>query len=126
MPLLNKFRNIALLSRSYHMKPQINSLANCLVDLRSDTVTKPCIGMRQAMKEADVGDDVFQEDKTVLELEQKMAEITQKDDGLFVLSGTMGNLLSILSHCGRRGAEIIVGNNSHIFTYEQANIAQIN
>ncbi|KAB7495704.1 putative low-specificity L-threonine aldolase 2 [Armadillidium nasatum] len=124
MPLLNKFRNIALLSKSYHMKPQINPLANCLVDLRSDTVTKPCIGMRQAMKEADVGDDVFQEDKTVLELEQKMAEMTQKDDGLFVLSGTMGNLLSILSHCGRRGAEIIVGNNSHIFTYEQANMAQ--
>ena len=94
------------------------------VDLRSDTITKPTPAMRQAMAEAEVGDDVFGEDPTVNRLEQTAADLTGKPAALFVASGTMGNLVSQLSWCGR-GDEMILGDQSHIFFYEQGGSAAI-
>jgi len=95
-----------------------------LIDLRSDTVTRPTDGMRQAMAVARVGDDVFEEDPTVNELEARMAEFLGKDAGLFVASGTMGNLVAMLAHAGR-GDEIILGNLSHTFLYEAGGCAAL-
>ncbi len=87
------------------------------IDLRSDTVTLPSDAMRRAMASAEVGDDVMREDPTVNRLEALAAEMLGKEAGLFVWSGTMGNLTSVLAHCGR-GDELIVGDNAHIFMYE--------
>ena len=70
-----------------------------VVDLRSDTVTKPTLAMRQAMAEAEVDDDVLGMDPTVNRLQHRLAEICGKEDALFVASGTMGNLISVLVHC---------------------------
>ncbi|XP_013106872.1 uncharacterized protein LOC106086664 [Stomoxys calcitrans] len=95
------------------------------VDIRSDTVSLPSEEMRQAMFEAAVGDDVYGEDPTVLELEEKSAAIFEKEAGLFVPTGTMANLLAIMVHCHRRGAEAICGDNSHTFLYEQGGAAQL-
>jgi len=78
------------------------------IDLRSDTVTRPTDEMRRAMYEAEVGDDVFEEDPTVRELEELSAERLGKEAGLFVASGTMGNLVSLLTHLGR-GEEALIG-----------------
>jgi threonine aldolase len=89
-----------------------------IVDLRSDTVTQPTQAMRRAMAEADVGDDVFGEDPTVNRLEEMGARLFDKESALFVASGTMGNLVSLMAHCGR-GDEIILGDQSHTFFYEQ-------
>ena len=89
-----------------------------MIDLRSDTVTTPTDEMREAMKSAPVGDDVFEEDPTVMKLEKRSAEIMGKEKGLFVSSGTMGNLVAILTHCGR-GDELLVARGAHIFQYEQ-------
>ena len=72
-----------------------------MIDLRSDTVTQPSQEMRRAMAAAEVGDDVFGEDPTVNALEQRAATLLGKDGGLFVVSGTMGNLVSMLAHLGR-------------------------
>jgi len=83
------------------------------VDLRSDTVTKPTPDMRQAMYEAEVGDDVYREDPTVNRLEALAAELTGKEAGLFVLSGTMGNQVAVLAHTNR-GDEVICEAESHI------------
>lgn len=94
------------------------------IDLRSDTVTQPTPKMRRAMAEAEVGDDVFGEDPTVRRLERLGAERLGKEAGLFVTSGTMGNLASILTHCGR-GDEVILGDNSHTFNYEQGGMAAL-
>jgi threonine aldolase len=94
------------------------------IDLRSDTVTHPTPEMRRAMAEAKVGDDVFGEDPTVNRLEALAASKLEKEDALFVASGTMGNLVSILTHCGR-GDEVILGDNSHTFNYEQGGIASL-
>ena len=88
-------------------------------DLRSDTVTKPCIDMRRAMADAEVGDVVYADDPSVNHLEASLAERLGKDAGLFVPSGTMSNLASMLAHCGR-GEEVIVGHDYHIATYEAA------
>jgi len=88
------------------------------VDLRSDTVTLPTPNMRRAMAAADVGDDVFGEDPTVIRLEEMAAERMGKESALFVASGTMANLVSQLSHC-QRGDEMILGDQSHMFFYEQ-------
>ncbi|MEC9484262.1 MAG: low-specificity L-threonine aldolase [Candidatus Izemoplasma sp.] len=88
-----------------------------MIDFRSDTVTKPTVKMRQAMANAIVGDDVYQDDPTINELERLAAQITGKEAALFVTSGTMGNQLSIMTHT-KRGDEIIVGAHSHIKTYE--------
>jgi len=89
------------------------------VDLRSDTVTRPSPEMRQAIAEARVGDDVFDDDPTVKELEELAAEITGQEAGLFVASGTMGNEVAILTHT-QRGDEAIVEFDSHIYNYETA------
>ncbi len=95
-----------------------------LVDLRSDTITKPTPAMRRAMAEAEVGDDVFGEDPTVNRLEEMAAERLGKEAGLFVVSGTMGNLVSLLAQCGR-GDEVILGDQAHTFYYEQGGIAAL-
>jgi threonine aldolase len=87
------------------------------VDLRSDTVTLPTPAMRQAMYEAELGDDVMGEDPTVNRLEALAAEKVGKEAALFVASGTMGNLVSILTHC-RRGDEVIMGDQAHTFVFE--------
>jgi threonine aldolase len=92
------------------------------IDLRSDTVTQPTPAMRQAMAEAPVGDDVYGEDPTVNRLQEMAAERMGKEEGLFVASGTMGNLAGILSHC-QRGDEAIVGNKAHTFLFEAGGIS---
>lgn len=94
------------------------------IDLRSDTVTVPTAEMRQAMARADVGDDVFGEDPTVRRLEDMAAQRMGKEAGLFVPSGTMGNLVAVLSHCGR-GDEVILGDRSHTFLSEAGGVAAL-
>src|SRR5215207_6528192 len=88
-----------------------------IIDLRADTVTRPTTAMRDAMAAADVGDDVFGDDPTVNELERRSAERVGKEAAIFVPSGTMGNLASLLAHCPR-GREVIVGDEAHIYHYE--------
>ncbi|KAI4338625.1 hypothetical protein MLD38_023661 [Melastoma candidum] len=95
------------------------------VDLRSDTVTKPTESMRAAMAAAEVDDDVLVNDPTAFRLESEMARITGKEAALFVPSGTMGNLISVLVHCEIRGSEVILGDNSHIHIYENGGISTI-
>ncbi|XP_036408801.1 threonine aldolase 1 [Megalops cyprinoides] len=95
------------------------------VDLRSDTVTKPGPAMRQAMAEAQVGDDVFGEDPTVNELQRQAADIFGMEAALFVPSGTMSNLIAVMVHCRERGDEMIVGDLSHLHIYEQGGSAQL-
>lgn len=90
-----------------------------VVDLRSDTVTQPTPEMRRAMAEAEVGDDVFGEDPTVNRLEALAAERLGKEAGLFVVSGTMGNQVSLMAQT-QRGDEVILDESSHIFNYEVA------
>lgn len=87
------------------------------IDLRSDTVTKPTDEMREAMFNAEVGDDVYGDDPTVIELEEYAAKLVGKEAALFVPSGTFGNQLCLLTHC-RRGDEVIVGDDSHIVVHE--------
>ncbi|WP_455374423.1 low-specificity L-threonine aldolase [Limibacillus halophilus] len=87
------------------------------IDLRSDTVTQPSEGMRQAMLEAEVGDDVYGDDPTVSALEKEGAKLLGKEAGLFVPSGTQSNLTALLTHCGR-GEEYLVGEAYHSFGYE--------
>ncbi|MBO8155711.1 MAG: low-specificity L-threonine aldolase [Bacillaceae bacterium] len=93
-----------------------------MIDLRSDTVTKPTDAMRKASYEAEVGDDVYGEDPTVNKLEEKAAEILGKEAALFVTSGTQGNQIAVLTHC-QPGNEIILEANAHIFLYEGAAIS---
>lgn len=95
-----------------------------IVDLRSDTVTKPTPVMWAAMANAEVGDDVYGEDPTVNKLEAMAAERMGKEAALFVVSGTMGNLTALLAHC-RRGDEAIIGDKSHTFLYEQGGMAAL-
>src|SRR5512147_1732440 len=92
------------------------------IDLRSDTVTKPTPEMREAMANAEVGDDVYGDDPTVNRLQEMAAEITAQESGLFVASGTMGNLSAVLAHC-QRGDEVILGNKAHTFLYEAGGIS---
>ena len=92
------------------------------IDLRSDTVTKPTVEMREAMFRAEVGDDVYGEDPTVIELERLGARMTGKAAGLFVASGTMGNQVAVMSHT-QRGDEVICEAESHIYYYEVAGMA---
>lgn len=94
------------------------------IDLRSDTVTKPTPEMREAMAEAEVGDDVYGDDPTVNKLQEKAAEMLGKEAALFVPSGTMGNLLALLVHCSR-GEEVIVGDKSHIYVNEAGGMAAL-
>ena len=94
-------------------------MSDRVIDLRSDTVTKPSLQMRQAMAAADVGDDVFMEDPTVNRLQERAAEIFAREAGLFVPSGSMGNLVSILAQT-RPGEEVICEAAGHVYNYEMA------
>lgn len=97
-----------------------------IVDLRSDTVTLPSQAMLNSVLSAAVGDDVMGEDPTVLELERFMAEKFGKERGLFLPTGTMANLVALLSHCDKtRAAEIIIGSGSHINLWEGGNASSI-
>jgi threonine aldolase len=95
-----------------------------VIDLRSDTVTRPTPAMRQAMAEAQVGDDVFGDDPTVNRLQAVAAEMLGKEAALFVPSGTMGNLAAVLSHC-HRGDEILLGDQCHTAMYEAGGVAAL-
>jgi threonine aldolase len=94
------------------------------IDLRSDTVTLPSPAMRAAMAAADLGDDVYGEDPTVNTLEKLAADMTGMEAALLVSSGTMGNLASLLAHC-QRGQEVILGDESHIFQYENGSASAL-
>jgi len=87
------------------------------IDLRSDTVTQPSPEMKQAMMNAELGDDVLGDDPTVLRLQEMAAEVTGKEAALFVSSGTQGNLVAMMTHCPR-GREVILGENAHILFFE--------
>ena len=95
-----------------------------VIDLRSDTVTKPSPAMRRAMAEAEVGDDVYLEDPTVNRLQNRAAEIFDREAGLFVPSGSMGNLVSIMAQTSR-GQEVICEAAGHIYNYEMASMSAI-
>lgn len=88
-----------------------------MIDLRSDTVTRPTPRMRAAMATAQVGDDVFNDDPTVRRLQEEVAERAGMEAGLFVPSGTQSNLIALMSHC-ERGDEYIVGQTAHTYRYE--------
>ena len=94
------------------------------IDLRSDTVTQPTPAMRQAMAQAVVGDDVYKEDPTIIRLQEMAAAKTGKEAGLFVPSGTMGNLIGVLAHC-QRGDEVILGDKAHTFLYEAGGVSAL-
>jgi threonine aldolase len=93
-----------------------------IVDLRSDTVTRPTPAMRDAMMRAEVGDDVFGDDPTVNALQERVAALLGKEAALFVSSGTQGNLAAVMSHC-QRGDEVICGQQSHTYRYEAGGAA---
>jgi len=95
-----------------------------IIDLRSDTVTQPSKEMRQAMMWAEVGDDVYGEDPSINKLENLAAEMLGKEAGLFVASGTMGNLIAVLSHT-RPGDEVLLEAESHLYYYETGGVAAI-
>jgi threonine aldolase len=95
-----------------------------MIDLRSDTVTKPTPAMREAMAKAVVGDDVYGDDPTINQLQELAAAKLGKQAGLFVPSGTMGNLAGILAHCAR-GDEVIMGQRSHTFLHEGGGISTL-
>ena len=102
--------------------PSIAGTQSAIVDLRSDTVTRPTPEMRRAMAEAEVGDDVYGEDPTINRMEQRAAEIFQREAAIFVPSGTMGNQIAIKIHT-KPGQEIICEERAHIFNYEMAMLA---
>ena len=99
-------------------------MAGTIIDLRSDTVTKPSAEMRRAMAEAEVGDDVFIEDPTINRLQQRAAQVFGREAGLFVPSGTMGNLTCIISHT-RPGQEVICEAAGHIYNLEMASMSAV-
>lgn len=94
------------------------------IDLRSDTVTQPTPAMREAMAQAQVGDDVYGEDPSINRLQELAAERLGKEAALFVPSGTMGNLAAVLAHC-TRGDEVILGNKAHTFLYEAGGVSAL-
>ena len=94
------------------------------IDLRSDTVTHPSPAMRRAMAEAEVGDDGWGEDPTVNRLQERVAGMLDKEAAVFMPSGTMANLASVLAHC-QRGEEIVVGDQSHIYLYEYGSVSAL-
>lgn len=100
------------------------SFEDGLIDLRSDTVTRPTPAMRAAMVSAELGDDVFGDDPTVIRLQEMAAAMTGQADALFVASGTMANLVAILTHCPR-GTEAIVGSQSHMYLNEVGGMAAL-
>src|SRR4051794_17993969 len=106
-------------TKSEHME---RTHAAAIVDLRSDTVTKPTPEMRRAMAEAEVGDDVYGEDPTINKLEKHAAEIFAREAAIFVPTGTMGNQIAIKLHT-QPGQEIICEERAHIFNWEMASLA---
>src|SRR5215210_6893604 len=94
------------------------------IDLRSDTVTKPSLEMRRAMADAVVGDDVFMEDPTLNKLQARAAEVFGKEAGLFVPSGSMGNLTCVMAHT-RPGQEVICESNGHVYNYEMGAMSAV-
>jgi threonine aldolase len=92
------------------------------LDFRSDTVTQPCEAMRSAMANAPVGDDVYGDDPTVLDLERHVADVMGKESALYVSSGTQSNLLGILAHC-QRGDEYLCSQHAHLYKYEAGGAA---
>src|SRR6266478_4226714 len=104
--------------------PEVSKIPAGVVDLRSDTVTRPTAEMRRAMAEADVGDDVYGEDPTVNRLERRAAEIFGKDAALFVPTGCMGNLIAIRVWT-HHGDEVICEERSHVNLYELASMSAI-
>jgi threonine aldolase len=97
-------------------------MTQAVVDLRSDTVTKPTPAMRRAMYEAEVGDDVYREDPTVNRLQERAAEVFAREAALFVASGTMGNQAALKVH-GRPGQEVICEARAHIYNFEMGTLA---
>ena len=95
-----------------------------MIDFRSDTVTMPTPAMRKAMAEAEVGDDVYGEDPTVNALERRAAEMVGMEASIFVSSGTQGNLVALLTHCGR-GDEFIAGQRAHCYRSEAGGAAAL-
>lgn len=95
-----------------------------MIDLRSDTVTKPTKEMREAAYHAEVGDDVYGEDPSVNKLEEEAAAVLGKEAALFVTSGTQGNQIAVLTHC-RPGQELILEADSHIFYYESGAVSAL-
>ena len=93
-----------------------------IIDLRSDTVTLPTKEMHEAISNAELGDDVFQEDPTINKLEKLAAKKFNKEAAIFLPSGTMANLVAVLTHC-QRGDEVILGDQSHTFLYEAGGIS---
>src|SRR5690606_22653171 len=98
--------------------------AHEIIDLRSDTVTKPTEAMREAMARAQVGDDVFGDDPTVRGLEELAAHLLGKEAALFLPSGTMANLVALLTH-SEPGREVLLGETSHIYYYEVGGLSRI-
>ncbi|XP_027779760.1 uncharacterized protein LOC124094060 [Marmota monax] len=96
-----------------------------VVDLRSDTVTRPGPAMRRAMAEAVVGDDDYGEDPTVRELQERAAQLLGVEQTLFVPTNTMANLICVMGHCRRRGSQLLLGQECHLHVYEQGGVAQI-
>jgi threonine aldolase len=95
-----------------------------MIDLRSDTVTRPSDAMRTAAREAEVGDDVYEEDPTVAELEREAADRVGMADALFVPTGTMGNQVAVRTHTNR-GQEVLVDHQSHVYKWEVGGLAQL-
>lgn len=105
------------MTHMYQQIPGIEARHERVIDLRSDTVTKPSAAMREAMLQAEVGDDVYGEDPTVRRLEAAIAQRAGMEAALFLPSGTQSNLVALLSHCGR-GDEYLVGQQAHTYKYE--------
>src|SRR5256714_940690 len=95
-----------------------------MIDLRSDTVTRPTASMRRAMAEAEVGDDVYGEDPTITRLQERAAEVFEKEAALFVPTGSMGNQIAVKLHT-RPGTEVVIEERGHIYNYEMAAMSAI-
>ena len=108
--------------RAARQKRFILSRMPAIVDLRSDTVTRPCAGMRRAMLEAELGDDVFGDDPTVNRLQERAAQMFGFEAALLFPSGTQSNLAALMSHC-QRGEEVILGQEAHSYRYEAGGAA---
>jgi threonine aldolase len=105
-------------------RPGTTIMADRPIDLRSDTVTQPTLGMRKAMAEAEVGDDVLGADPTAVRLEEHIAQVLGKEAALFMPSGTMANQVAVRLHC-QPGDELLCERDCHIFNYEQGAFAQL-
>lgn len=111
------FKNLASLQKF--------STASRPINLVSDTVTLPCDRMKEAMVNCALGDDVMEDDPTVKYVERTVADFFGKEAALYVSSGTMSNLISMMLSCPERGQSALIGNKSHIYQYERAGISAI-